>query len=84
MMRLAGELPYFFVPAVACKPEETFPESHKHCFLKVPCPANQLKLHERLLFLKEILDAPQFLCYNVRANGRYRSFFYAQKTIAIR
>ena len=41
------------------------------------------KTPRKLLFLKEMLDAPQFLCYNIRANGRYRSFFYAQKTIAM-
>ena len=45
-------------------------------------PRQSTKTPRKLLFLKEMLDAPQFLCYNVRANGRYRSFFYAQKTIA--
>ena len=41
--------------AVACKPRGTFPESHKHCFLKVPCPANQLKLHENSYFSRKCL-----------------------------
>ena len=36
----------------------------------------------KAVFLKEILDEPKFLWYDIRANGRYRSFFYAQKTIA--
>mgnify|MGYP007021944696 FL=1 len=37
----------------------------------------------KAVFLKEILDEPKFLWYDIRANGRYRSFFYAQKTIAM-
>ena len=41
--------------AVARKPRGTFPESHKHCFLKVPCPANQLKLHENSYFSRKCL-----------------------------
>ena len=37
----------------------------------------------KAVFLKEMLDEPKFLWYDIRANGRYRSFFYAQKTIAM-
>ena len=46
---------FFSSLAVACKPRGTFPESHKHCFLKVPCPANQLKLHENSYFSRKCL-----------------------------
>ena len=41
------------------------------------------KIRGKTVFLKEILDEPKFLWYDIRANGRYRSFFYAQKTIAM-
>ena len=46
---------FFSSLAVARKPRGTFPESHKHCFLKVPCPANQLKLHENSYFSRKCL-----------------------------
>ena len=37
------------------------------------------KIRGKTVFLKEVLDEPKFLWYDIRANGRYRSFFYAQK-----
>ena len=46
---------FFSSLAVTRKPRGTFPESHKHCFLKVPCPANQLKLHENSYFSRKCL-----------------------------
>ena len=50
------------------------------------CAENPLfykKTVGKAVFLKEMLDEPKFLWYDIRANGRYRSFFYAQKTIAM-